>query len=97
MSFEKPSRTTKQIIMTDLSLARKEQKEVLAALRNVHSEKFLSKIEHVPKEERLTALRAALDVGIAQAEAGQVVRGTPAELMTRIHKRHGNTRRTSSN
>lgn len=44
------------------------------------------------EEKRLASLREALDIGLTQAEAGQVVRGTPAELMTRIHQRHGVSR-----
>lgn len=38
---------------------------------------------------RLAALREALDVGLSQADAGRVVEGTPAELMARVHRRHG--------
>jgi Arc/MetJ-type ribon-helix-helix transcriptional regulator len=44
------------------------------------------------EEKRLAALREALDVGLAQADAGQVVRGTPRELMARVHERHGLSR-----
>jgi len=44
------------------------------------------------EEKRLATLREALDVGLAQAEAGQVIRGTPAELMARVHQRHGVSR-----
>lgn len=44
------------------------------------------------EEKRLAALREALDIGLAQAEAGQVVQGTPAELMARVHQRHGISR-----
>lgn len=44
------------------------------------------------EEKRLASLREALDVGLAQAEAGQVVRGTPSELMARVHERHGLSR-----
>lgn len=44
------------------------------------------------EEKRLAALREALDVGLAQAEAGQVIQGTPAELMARVHQRHGLSR-----
>lgn len=44
------------------------------------------------EEKRLAALREALDVGLSQGEAGQVVHGTPAELMARIHQRHGVSR-----
>ena len=41
------------------------------------------------EQKRLTELREALDVGIAQADAGQVVEGTPADIMERIRQRHG--------
>jgi putative addiction module CopG family antidote len=41
------------------------------------------------EEKKLAALREALDVGIAQAEAGRVIKGTPAEIMDRIRRRHG--------
>ncbi len=44
------------------------------------------------EEKRLTAVREALGVGLAEAEAGQVIQGTPAELMARIHRRHGLSR-----
>lgn len=44
------------------------------------------------REKRLAALREAVDLGVAQAESGQVVQGTPAELMARIHERHGLSR-----
>lgn len=44
------------------------------------------------EEKRLAGLREALDVGLSQAEAGKVIQGTPAELMTRIHQRHGLSR-----
>jgi Arc/MetJ-type ribon-helix-helix transcriptional regulator len=44
------------------------------------------------EEKRLATLREAVDVGLAQAEEGQVVKGTPAELMARIHQRHGVSR-----
>lgn len=44
------------------------------------------------EEKRLAALREALDVGLSQAEAGRVIQGTPAELMARIHQRHGVSR-----
>lgn len=44
------------------------------------------------EEKRLAALREAFDIGLSQAEAGQVVQGTPAELMARIHQRHGLSR-----
>jgi putative addiction module CopG family antidote len=40
------------------------------------------------EEKKLAALREALDVGLEQAEAGRVVRGTPAEIMDRIRRRH---------
>jgi Arc/MetJ-type ribon-helix-helix transcriptional regulator len=32
------------------------------------------------EEKRLASLREAVDLGLAQAEAGQVVQGSPAEL-----------------
>lgn len=41
------------------------------------------------EEKKLAALREALDVGLAQAEAGQVIEGTPAEIMDRIRRRYG--------
>ncbi len=44
------------------------------------------------EEKKLATLRQALDVGMAQAEAGEVIQGTPAELMARIHQRHGVSR-----
>jgi len=44
------------------------------------------------EEKRLAALREALDVGLMQAEAGQVIQGTPRELMARIHQQHGVSR-----
>lgn len=44
------------------------------------------------EEKRLAALREALDVGLSQADTGQVVQGTPAELMARVHQRHGLSR-----
>jgi putative addiction module CopG family antidote len=44
------------------------------------------------EEKRLATLREALDVGLAQAEAGRVIPGTPAELMARVHQRHGVSR-----
>jgi Arc/MetJ-type ribon-helix-helix transcriptional regulator len=44
------------------------------------------------EEKRIASLQEALDVGLAQAEARQVVQGTPAELMARIHQRHGVSR-----
>jgi Arc/MetJ-type ribon-helix-helix transcriptional regulator len=40
------------------------------------------------EQKKLAVLRAALDVGIAQAERGQVIEGTPGEIMDRIRQRH---------
>ena len=44
------------------------------------------------EEKKLTVLREALDVGIAQRDAGKVIVGTPTEHMDRIRKRHGMNR-----
>lgn len=44
------------------------------------------------EEKKLAVLRAALDVGITQADAGQVIEGTPVEIMESVRKRHGTTR-----
>ena len=44
------------------------------------------------EQKRLEALREALDVGIAQADAGNVVQGPASEIMDRICQRHGATR-----
>lgn len=41
------------------------------------------------EEKKLTALREALDVGLAQGRAEQVIKGTPAEIMERVRRRHG--------
>ena len=43
------------------------------------------------EQRKLEALREALDVGIAQANAGEVVEGTPSEIMDRVRRRHGVT------
>ena len=40
-------------------------------------------------EKKLTALREALDVGIAQFDAGKVAKGTPGEIINRVLARHG--------
>ncbi|MBI4705635.1 MAG: hypothetical protein HY744_31465 [Deltaproteobacteria bacterium] len=41
------------------------------------------------REERIEALRRAIDPAIEQADAGRVVRGTPEELMARAHEKAG--------
>lgn len=49
-------------------------------------------VREAVEEKKLAVLREALDVGLAQAGAGQVISGTPAEHMDRIRKRHGMSR-----
>jgi Arc/MetJ-type ribon-helix-helix transcriptional regulator len=49
-------------------------------------------VREAVEEKKLAVLREALDVGLAQADAGQVIPGTPAEHMDRIRKRHGMNR-----
>lgn len=44
---------------------------------------------HAVEQKKLEALRDALDLGIAQADAGMVVVGTPSEIMERVRQRHG--------
>ena len=41
------------------------------------------------EQKKLATLRAALDVGLTQAEAGKVKEGTPKEIMDGVHRRNG--------
>ncbi len=54
-----------------------------------HDPGYLERIASAPREEKEAALAAALDAGIAQLDAGEVVTGTPSELMKRIDERLG--------
>lgn len=44
------------------------------------------------EEKKRELLREAVEVGIADAEAGKVIEGTPREIMDRVHQQHGLTR-----
>lgn len=91
MTPEKAESETTRIIAEAMTLPEAKRRLIAVTLLesvqtwpDPHDESFLAHIEGATQQEKGAALRAALDVGLRELEAGESVEGSVEEIMAAI-------------